>query len=347
MATPTVTKIPSVSVALPAEMHQVFTKTVIENVVGIACTPPTGQTVDFSDEAFKSSTSVVRASFMSHCTMEEAGLELAQRLEAAEDDLAVRKIQGSIDLLKAGAANRPDACTQVGQGLYTFIWAKVGQCTEMLKAGKVKIASLASKASTSDLTATIRYPESEADFMFMLNDWALVVSSLGLLSFALVMRFIKDTVQYTMMNLKQSYQVTCCLFLVYLKRVENDPTRTLTLATVYRAGSCDTYLAEAKQMAAAFFRTRVGNTPEPEVKPGDDKPKWNGKSTPTAKKPCAAFNFATPHRHSALDASGCCKFAHKCNQWVDDKGPGGMCFGDHKKSECDYDPAHKRDKALP
>ena len=47
----------------------------------------------------------------------------------------------------------------------------------------------------------------------MLNDWALVVSALGLIAYPLIMRFIKDTVQYTMVCLKETYQVACCLFL--------------------------------------------------------------------------------------------------------------------------------------
>ena len=98
------TKIPSVGVSLPAEILTVFTKNVVETIVGIACSPEVGKIIDFSDGAFRSATSVVRAAFMSHCTIEEAGLELAQRLEDAEDALAVSKIQASIDLLNQFAA---------------------------------------------------------------------------------------------------------------------------------------------------------------------------------------------------------------------------------------------------
>ena len=64
MEAPSVTKIPSVGVSLPAEMLTVFTKNVVETIVGIACSPEVGKIIDFSDGAFRSATSVVRAAFI-------------------------------------------------------------------------------------------------------------------------------------------------------------------------------------------------------------------------------------------------------------------------------------------
>ena len=59
-----------------------FTNNVIEAIVGIASSPATGRTVDLSDKTeFDKPSKVVRAAFMGHCTIEEAGLELAGRLE--------------------------------------------------------------------------------------------------------------------------------------------------------------------------------------------------------------------------------------------------------------------------
>ena len=358
MEDPKTSKIPTVGYILPPDMLTVFTNNVIEAIVGIASSPATGRTVDLSDNTeFDKPSKVVRAAFMGHCTIEEAGLELAGRLEDATEMVDVTKVQSAIELLKTRQGLPTKECMQAGQGVYTFIFAKVGQYLEGVKKGTVRLASSAAKAAASDLVATIRAPESSHEFFFMLNDWALVVSALGLIAYPLIIRFIKDTVEYTMVCLKETYQVACCLFLTYLKRIETDPTRTMTLANAYRNGSSDTFLSEARQMVATFFRSRGGI---PRGEEGDDKfkdpkdsnnPKgkveWNGKCTDSAKRACAAFNFGTKHRANALDDSGCCKFAHVCNQWVDDKGPSGMCFGKHKKSECDYDPAHKIDKPLP
>ena len=50
----------------------------------------------------------------------------------------------------------------------------------------------------------------------------------------------------------------------------------------------------------------------------------NGKHDDSSKKPCADFNGGRPCR--TLKADGSCVFAHKCNQFVSDKGPLGYCF---------------------
>ena len=47
-----------------------------EAIIGIASSPATGRTVDLSDATeFDKPSKVVKAAFMGHCTMEEAGLE--------------------------------------------------------------------------------------------------------------------------------------------------------------------------------------------------------------------------------------------------------------------------------
>ena len=38
---------------------------------------------------------------MSHCTVEEAGMELAERLEKVTDDLDLRKIRGGASALRS------------------------------------------------------------------------------------------------------------------------------------------------------------------------------------------------------------------------------------------------------
>ena len=81
MEDPKVSKIPTVGYVLPPDMLTVFTSNVIEAIVGIASSPATGRTVNLSDKTeFDKPSKVVRAAFMGHCTLEEAGLELAGRL---------------------------------------------------------------------------------------------------------------------------------------------------------------------------------------------------------------------------------------------------------------------------
>lgn len=52
----------------------------------------------------------------------------------------------------------------------------------------------------------------------------------------------------------------------------------------------------------------------------------------------AMYNQASAH----LKPDGTCTFAHKCNQFVSDKGPGGYCMGPHARCNgCDYDATKK------
>ena len=348
----TMAKVPTLTYSLPPEMLSVFTRPVCEAIMSLIVAPALGAQVDLSDVNLKCS-EIARYALHGHCSYEDAVLELCTRMESATEDLDLTRIKVTIELLKSRATSTAHATLHATQGVLTFIWAKVGQYLEGLRKGTVRLVSAATKSASGDLTATVRYPASADEFWIMLNDWLLVISSLGLASFAIGMRFVKDTVHHVMMELKETYRVACCLFLIYLKKIETDPTRSLTLASVFRAGSEDTYLAEARINADAFFRTR-GGEPRPGPANGEtqddedkDKPvKWNGEFSNKSKKPCAAFNFATAHGKRSLDAKGCCKFNHVCNQYVDDKGPGGQCGGNHPRSACTYDPAHKRDTPL-
>ena len=71
--------------------------------------------------------------------------------------------------------------------------------------------------------------------------------------------------------------------------------------------------------------------------------KWNGKFNTASKQPCMAYNKGTEHSANSLDADGTCRFNHVCMQWVADKGPRGICGGNHVKGECTYDAKLKLD----
>ena len=51
-------------------------------------------------------------------------------------------------------------------------------------------------------------------------------------------------------------KVTHELLLIYFRAVETDTSNLLHLGNVFDGGNGDTYLAEARQNAAAFFRPR-------------------------------------------------------------------------------------------
>ena len=341
------TAVPSLASSLPADMLTVFTRPICEACMAIAHAPAAGKKVDLAGGGYALSSDVVRASFMGHCTYEDASLELARRLEEAVDQLTADKVKGAIELLKNGARDVHANLHSATAGVYTFIWAKVGQYFEMLKKGTVKLAMASSKSSSTDMSATVRYPESGDEFRAMIDTWVLVVSCMGLIAFPLAMRFVHEVVNYAQLQLKKSYKFACCLFMVYLKKVETDSTRTLSLATVVSAGMHDACIKEAEQHEAAFFRTRGGNLRDDDDVDDDKVKKWNGKFDANSKTACSAFNFGKPHTPAMLNADGSCKRNHRCNQWVDDKGPAGMCWAKHARCNgCDYDEAHKCTKPV-
>jgi hypothetical protein len=365
------TLVPSMVDLLPPSLLCTFTRPVLETLAAVARAPRGGGKVDLSRAAMAASTTVVKAAMSGACGWDDAGLELAARLEAASDEKEIAKVSAAIQLLKSAgekASTVAQDMIQTGMGVYTFVWAKVGAHLDALEAGTVRLlVKSTGSASTSDLTAKIRRPKNAEEFFRMIFLWLRVVtalglrkkrkrwwkrwrcpkvgrpttrvgSALGLVSFFVVHDFLQKVVFDPIQNLKIDFKVASEHLLLFFREIETDPTRALHLGNVHGRGNGDVLMAEARQNASTFFRTGGGNLHEKGVK-------WNGKTSP-GKQPCVAFNFAKEHKANALDADGCCKFAHICMQWVSDKGPRGMCGGDHPKAECTYDTAKKLDKPL-
>ena len=149
--------------------------------------------------------------------------------------------------------------------------------------------------------------------------------------------------------MKETWQVAFELTILYLKEIDMDVTRHLTLANVFRRGGQDTLLSEARRNAGAFFRTRGGDPRLERANDDDDTTKGGvqptGKFNKQSNKPCADFNMGRPCKR--LDTKGNCQFNHICNQFVSDKGANGMCLGCHPRAECDYDANKNLSKPAP
>ena len=130
------------------------------------------------------------------------------------------------------------------------------------------------------------------------------------------------------------------LLLIFLRALESDARRRITFANVCDE-RFDTSVTQARLNSATFFRSRAGNAqgdaPITGVTP-------NGKFSAATVKACVAFNLGRRCTHLELD--GTCKFNHICNQFVSDKGPRGICGGNHPRSICNYDAAKKLEKPL-
>ena len=144
------------------------------------------------------------------------------------------------------------------------------------------------------------------------------------------------------------------LMIVYLRMIENEPSRWNVANVVSASGGMDAKRAEALGIAkglypAAFFRRQRGE-PRDDKKP--DKPDKPGSEifkgvvtghNENGNKGCASWNNGTDHLTKHVDASTSkCKFRHACNQYVTDKGPGGQCLRNHRRKDgCDYDESKK------
>ena len=73
------------------------------------------------------------------------------------------RVKAAIDLLKTKASSDLHANLHATQGVYTFIWAKVGQYLEGLKKGTVRLVSSMSKSAPPGLS--VRQIEGETGFV--------------------------------------------------------------------------------------------------------------------------------------------------------------------------------------
>ena len=267
MAVPQLSHVPTIGSLIPPELLAAFNRHVVEAVVGIACAPKAGTTVDLGGDDYQTASAVVRALVFGHCTRDDAIIELSSRIDNVEAVMDLQKLTSALDLVKA---HPTVSYAGTGQGVLTFVWAKIGQAMTNIQAGVVKIlpTSTAGKSSgtSTDLTVTIRRPQSDTEFYYWIFQFQRVLHALGVASFFLSSHFFDKVVWDTIRRLKETYSLAHELMLVYFAKIERDTTGTLNLGNVHDQGSGDVLMAEARSNEAAFFRTR-GGTPQDEGKP--------------------------------------------------------------------------------
>ena len=333
---------PTVAYSMTHELAMQFTRPVVDAIVGLACAPVQGVQIDFNDATYSSANAVVKAAVYGHCSFSEAAAILAERLDGAADELAVGKIRGAMESLKSAG----DTAVNSATGTLLFIWSKVSNVPGKRSDFTYKLEA-AGKPKAAVHSVTLVRPETEAEFYEMSHLFIMTIVALGLATATIVIKFMDDVV-FATIRMKEHFRVAHELLLCYMREIDFDPTRSLHMGNVFRRGGQDTLLSEARRNAAAFFRTcggtpqldgakilgdRITKNPKPDLKP-------NGKADDSSKKPCADFNAGRPCKK--LKPDGSCVFAHRCNQFVADKGPGGYCFGVHARcTGCDYDAGKK------
>ena len=339
--TQAVEKTPSLSNLIVPEAAAAFTRTIVDAIVGLACAPAVGTTLDLAAKAggsyVKTGAAIVKAAMYSHCSCPEAVAEINRRIEEATEQITITKLVANLEALRMSG----DQVLSALQGVYQLVWAKCSMIISTRSNGVHRI-EVGSTSRTTSITATLVRPTSEFQYFELMHFFMMVVIALGLSSAVLMFQFLDD-VAYGAIRMGESWQTSFELMLLYLRKVDRDVSGTLHIGNVFRHGGQDTMLAEARRNAAAFFRT-LGGTPRPELATTEQRVTTaTGKSNPNATKACKDFNGG--RKCTRLDTKGNCVFAHKCDQFVSNKGPRGVCFGEHARCNgCNYDDAFKVNK---
>ena len=68
----------------------------------------------------------------------------------------------------------------------------------------------------------------------MLHYFVMAVIALGLANSAVILKLVDDVVWNTLRTTKDTWEVVCELLMLYLREVDRDPTRTVTMGNVFR-----------------------------------------------------------------------------------------------------------------
>jgi hypothetical protein len=228
-------------------------------------------------------------------------------------------------------------------GAFTFAWAQAGKTVQNQSASLAVAGTSDESASERKviLTAKVVRPRSESEFHHMLTVWSMICHATGLANILTTGAFILLVVHDQVRTLGLTWQQAHELFLVYLEAVETAPAgQGLTLANVYMSGGQDTFREQALQRAKTEFgKALCPPCVDPESGGGGGKGIFRGQHTRNG-RPCVTFNLGkSDHPANALDATGRCKFAHKCDKWVTEQADGtkgGICGSfKHARVNCD------------
>ena len=314
--------------------------------------PGTTMAVDPTKDKVSTIMNYMKTGLVAKDQMETA---FAEAIDTETDADKRKDLRDNLKLLSAVKCLSDEGGSDIGQsGLLTWLLAKVMEfvskgtyvTTTMIAAATVGSASAAA------YRAKLVRPTSFVQFMEALNYFTMYYMALGLGNIIVLTQFLQFVVYDTMNVRGRDWRVAFELMNILFRRVEDSVQGSYNLITVATESVIFGVLEEAQKAAEffwpVFFRTR-GAKPrdEPEGGKPEDTPKvkWNGKSSKDDTcKPCGAYNNAKQgsdppcsmdHQPFHLKSCGTCKFLHKCNHWVSDKGKKGQCHGAHPRFKCD------------
>ena len=317
---------------------RVFSRVAFETILTLVKRKEPGASFDITPTT--PATTILTAVQSGQVTLEMVLFKLLELMEAATDAGVKDTLKRRMEMLKTVSDIKVKLPSGAFSGLFdtgvlTFMWAKVSEFV-MSKGMQVKLqveGPRADSSSSSDLNATIHRPTTFEQFAEMMNLFGLYMHGLAICSYLVLADFYEHAIYDTIRMRGESWEFAHELMLVMFRRVE-DSGGNLTLANVYNELYLNTVVDEARKNVEAFFRPRAGNAHEKGEK--GDKLKYNGKYTVNSTRFCMAFNKGTEHSKAMLHPDGTCKFNHRCNKWVSNKGKDGRCLStSHGCHACD------------
>lgn len=346
---------------LPSKICRLFPKNVLQTIASLAVKlSNSGTPFDPSGKTESDIVSAVRAGRFSKT---DGIIELNTRISAATELLDVEKIRSFISILDLISENSlKDTSSMEGGFLYVLYTESVAFCSGKDGSAYFDFCMEAdddSKGSSKkSYAATLIRPHTEHAMYSLLNAFSMTCHALGLANILAMGPFLERVVYEQVRSSSVPWFVAFEVMIIYLRHVEDGSGKYNLVNVVHDLGGLDDVRAQGFAAArqfypATFFRTHGGNPKvdlvlSPSGGKGDDDYEGDVKgSLSSAKQGCAAWNLSRKHKKKHIDLSAqLCKFLHKCDQFVDDKGKGGQCLGDHKRPDCTYDPAHKVSKPL-
>ena len=332
---------------LPRSIGRFLTRGVLDFFKSVARRPAVGTPMAINEMTVEALIAAVQGGRVSPG---EALSDILSRLATATQAEAARlnaisSTLSNMEKLHASATASGTASNGELWGAFTYAWTQAGRAvqhanTAVVVAGGAPDEGESGSTSTESRAirqAKILRPRSEAEFFHMLHVWVMVCQAVGIGNALATGAFVEKVVHEQMASFQISWQQAHELFLVYLEAVETAPSGSpLTIANVYNSGGQDMYRERAIQRAKDHFKAPSGG--------GDifrDKKQGSYIGQTSRGSPCVTFNLGKPndqHPPTALDHTGRCKFAHKCDHYVTeqpDGTKGGICGSwKHCRAQC-------------
>jgi hypothetical protein len=160
--------------------------------------------------------------------------------------------------------------------------------------------------------------------------WSLVCHATGICTCLVLLAFLDEVVYKPVAEGLYTWEVAFEIVLQYLQEVEASNGMFCIGNIRQKLGGIDAVRAAATSKAKevhgkTFFRALGGNPGSSNDVPAEATIKGNSGS----KKGCASWNLGNKHSAGHLDASGRCKFAHKCDAVLTENDANGtrVCIG--------------------